>query len=109
MQLVIVNLDSLELIVQSALAQINAQLKENVLIGHAFAMLDSWEMIVHSRDVKVVVDLINTVMTDLVLATLVTLALTVISEPAPMIVSDMVIASMAPATVVQVGLEMIVH
>jgi len=44
---VIVNLDSLELTVQLALVQINAQLKENVLTGLAFVMLDLWELIVH--------------------------------------------------------------
>jgi hypothetical protein len=46
MQLVIVNLDTLEPIVPSALVQTNAQDKENVLIGHVFVMLDLWEMIV---------------------------------------------------------------
>jgi len=40
---VIVNLDSLELTVQLALAQLYAQLKENVLTGLAFVMLDLWE------------------------------------------------------------------
>jgi len=47
MQLVIVNLDLLELTVQSAHAQINVQDKENVLIGLVFAILVLWEMIAH--------------------------------------------------------------
>jgi len=47
MPLAIANLDSLEQIVRLVPAQINVQDKENVLIGHAFAMLDLWEMIVH--------------------------------------------------------------
>jgi len=56
----------------------------------------------------VVVDLTNIVMTVLVHATLGTLEHLVISEHAPMIVSDMVIASMAHAIVALVGLVMIV-
>jgi len=104
----IANLDSLELTVQSALAQINVQLKENVLIGHVFVMLDLWEMIVHSRDVKVVVDSINTATTVLVHATLVILVQFVTSEHAPMIVSDMDIVSMDHAIVALDGLVMIV-
>jgi hypothetical protein len=47
MQLVIVNLDLLELTVQSAHVQINVQDKENVLIGLVFAILVLWEMIAH--------------------------------------------------------------
>jgi len=56
----------------------------------------------------VVVDLTNIVMTVLVHATLGTLEHLVISEHAPMIVSDMVIASMVHAIVALVGLVMIV-
>jgi len=74
-----------------------------------FVMLDLWEMIVHSRDVKVVVDSINTATTVLVHATLVTLVQFVTSEHAPMIVSDMDIVSMDHAIVALDGLVMIVH
>lgn len=109
MLLVIANLDLLEPIVQSVHALINALLKENVLTGLVFAMLDLWEMIVHLRDAKVVADLINIVMMALAHATQVTLEPTVISELAPMIVSVMVIASTDHAIVVLVGLVMIVH
>jgi len=104
----IANLDSLEQIAQSALAQINAQLKENVLTGHVFVMLDLWEMIVHLRDVKVVVDSINIAMTVVVHATLDTLEQFAISEHAPMIVLDMDIASMDHVIVALVGLVTIV-
>jgi len=45
---VIVKLDTLEMIVQLALAQINVQVvMDFVLIGHVFVILDLWEMIVH--------------------------------------------------------------
>lgn len=109
MPLAFVNLDTLELTVVSALAPMNALVMENVLTGHVFATVVLWELIVRSRDVRVDVETTNTVMMVPVLATLDSLAETVISEPAPMIALVTDIASMALAIAVLVGLVTIVH
>lgn len=109
MLLAIANSDSQELIVQLEHAQINVLVKENVLTGHVFAMLDLWERIVHLRLVKEDVDSTNIVMMVFAHVTQDSQEQIVILELAPMIVSDMVIASMDHAIVVQDGQVTIVH
>jgi len=108
MQHVTVKWVSLEMIVQSVLVQTNVQLKENVLTGHVFVMLDSWELIVHSRDVLVDVDQINIAMMVHALVIQDSQEPFVIFEHAPMIVLDMVIALTDLVIVVLDGLLMIV-
>jgi len=101
--------DSQELIAQLEHAQINALDKENVLTGLVFAMLDLWERIAHLRLVREDVDSINIVMMVSAHATQDSLEQIVILELVLMIVSDMVIASMDHAIVVQDGQVTIVH